>query len=63
MSAMHNQAAQLPFSHNHLNNLELLWWVAVWIVFYNHFSKSTSQQSDEEPHSDLQETERQLAVA
>jgi hypothetical protein len=35
--------------------------VAVWIVFYNHFSKS--QQPDEEPLSDLQVAERQLRLA
>jgi len=35
--------------------------VAVWIVFYNHFSKS--QQLDEEILSDLREAERQLELA
>ena len=53
--------ANLPFSHNHLHDLKSLWWVAIWIVFYNHFSKS--QQPDEEPLSDLQVVERQLRLA
>lgn len=56
-----DKPANLPFSHNHLHDLESLWWVAVWIVFYNHFSKS--QQPDEEPLSDLQVAERQLRLA
>ena len=56
-----DKPAKLLFSHNHLHDLESLWWVAVWIVFYNNFSKS--QQPDEEPLSDLQAAERQLGVA
>jgi hypothetical protein len=56
-----DKPAKLPFSHNHLHDLESLWWVAVWIVFYNNFSKS--QQPDEEPLSDLQAAQRQLGVA
>jgi hypothetical protein len=31
----------VPFSHNHLHDLESLWWVAVWMLFYNHFSDGT----------------------
>jgi serine/threonine protein kinase len=30
------------FSPNHLHDLESLWWVAVWVVFYNHFGTSPS---------------------
>jgi serine/threonine protein kinase len=30
----------VPFSHNHLHDLESLWWVAVWVVFYNYFTPS-----------------------
>jgi hypothetical protein len=30
---------EVPFSHNHLHDLESLWWVAVWVVFYHSFSK------------------------
>ena len=56
-----DKPANLPFFHNHLHDLESLWWVAVWIVFYNHFSKS--QQPDEEPLSSLQVAERQLRLA
>jgi hypothetical protein len=29
---------KVPFSHNHLHDLESLWWVAVWVVFYHSFS-------------------------
>jgi hypothetical protein len=60
-NAMQNQPTEVPFSHNHLHDLELLWWAAVWIVFYNHFSKL--QESDEGPLSDLQEVDRQLGLA
>ena len=34
---------EVLFSHNHLHDLESLWWVAVWVVFYNHFSPSGDQ--------------------
>ena len=30
---------KIPFFHNHLHDLESLWWVAVWVVFYNNFSE------------------------
>ena len=30
---------EMPFFHNHLHDLESLWWVAVWVVFYNNFSE------------------------
>ena len=29
----------MPFFHNHLHDLESLWWIAVWVVFYNNFSE------------------------
>jgi hypothetical protein len=32
---------KVPFSHNHLHDLESLWWVAVWVVFYNYFLEAT----------------------
>ena len=32
---------RVAFSHNHLHDLESLWWVAVWVVFYNNFSEET----------------------
>ena len=31
--------AKTPFFHNHLHDLESLWWVAVWVVFNNNFSE------------------------
>ena len=34
---------EVLFFHNHLHDLESLWWVAVWVVFYNHFSPSGDQ--------------------
>jgi Fungal protein kinase len=51
----------VPFSHNHLHDLESLWWVAVWMVFYNRFSKA--QRSDDEPPFTLTEAERQLKLS
>ena len=38
--------AKFPFAHNYLHDLESLWWVAVWIVFYNDFR--TPQQLDKD---------------
>jgi hypothetical protein len=52
------KAITTPFSHNHLHNLESLWWVAVWMVFYNCFSKTHG--SDNEPPFTLSEAECQL---
>jgi len=43
-SKMQNEPAAVLFSHNHLHDLESLWWVAVWMVFYHHLSKL--KQSD-----------------
>ena len=34
------QRGKVPWVYNHLHNLELLWWVVVWIMFYNHFQDS-----------------------
>jgi Fungal protein kinase len=56
-----SKLAKVLFTHNHLHDLESLWWVAVWLVFYNHFRDT--QQSNEEPLSDLQDVERQLGLA
>ena len=50
----------VPFIHTPLHDLESLWWVAVWIVFYNEFR--VPQQS-EVAMSDLKAVERQLAAA
>jgi hypothetical protein len=55
------ESASVPFSHNHMHDLELLWWVVVWIVFYNHFWKS--QQFGEEPLSSLLDAQCQLELA
>ena len=34
----------VPFSHNHLHDLESLWWVAVWVVFNHSFSKGSGDR-------------------
>ena len=39
----------VPFSHNHLHDLESLWWVALWVVMYNNFSKSEATTSGDRP--------------
>jgi hypothetical protein len=53
--------AEVPFSHNHLHDLESLWWVAVWVVFYNYFLEETS--SRDHPSFTLQDTAEQLRLA
>ena len=58
---LQNEPATVPFSHNHLHDLESLWWVTVWMVFYHHFS--TTSQSDDKPPFSLSEAESQLALA
>ena len=58
---LQNEPATVPFSHNHLHDLESLWWVSVWIVFYHHFS--TTSQSGDKPPLSLSEAESQLALA
>ena len=50
----------VPFSHNHLHDLESLWWVAVWMVFYNKFSGGTSSCAG--PFT-LQDVQAQLTLA
>ena len=47
-----------PFSHNHLHDLESLWWVAVWVVFHNHFS-----ESGKAPSVTIKDTTDQLTLA
>ena len=49
----------VPFSHNHLHDLESLWWVTVWVVFYHSFSEGTT------PHDrlTLQDANDQLNLA
>jgi serine/threonine protein kinase len=51
--------AKILFSPNHLHDLESLWWVAVWTVFYNHFSKKGTQS----PSVILQDAEEQFQLA
>src|SRR5882762_1178317 len=51
----------VPFSHNHLHDLESLWWVAVWMVFYNLFSKGRG--ANDQPPLTLTEAEHQLKQA
>jgi hypothetical protein len=50
--------ANVPFSHNHLHDLESLWWVAVWIDFHYHFSKKETS-----PSVTLKDAEKQLRLA
>jgi hypothetical protein len=49
---------EVPFSHNHLHDLESLWWVAVWVVFYNYFSEGTP--SHDSPSFTLRDAGDQL---
>jgi len=47
---------KVPFSHNHLHDLESLWWVAVWVVIHNYIiSKDTTY-----PPVTLQDAAQQL---
>jgi hypothetical protein len=41
LGARRTARIKVPFSHNHLHDLESLWWVAVWVVFYNYFLERT----------------------
>ena len=51
----------VPFYHNHLHDLESLWWVAVWMVFYNHFLIKGTPSGY---HTlTLQDTTKQLSIA
>jgi hypothetical protein len=52
---------KVPFYPNHLHDLESLWWVAVWMVFYHYFSKGTS--SGKRPSFTLQDAAGQLYLA
>ena len=51
----------VPFSHNHLHDLESLWWVAVWVVFYNNFSEETP--SHDRPPFTSKNAEDQIDLA
>jgi hypothetical protein len=51
----------VPFVHNHLHDLESLWWVAVWLVFYNEFH--VTPQSNEVVSGNLLHVQRQICLA
>ena len=51
----------IPFSYNHLHDLESLWWIAVWVVFFNHFSEGTP--SPNRPSLTFENASRQLKLA
>jgi hypothetical protein len=56
-----NLTAQVPFSQNHLHDLESLWWVAVWMVFYHYFSKAAS--SDDHGPFTLEDVDKDIKLA
>ena len=49
------------FSHNHLHDLESLWWVAVWTAFYNDFLERDS--SHDRPSPSLEDAKEKLSLA
>ena len=51
--------ADVPFSHNHLHDLESLWWVTVWVIFYRSFSDGTTPRD----RLTLQDAKDQLDLA
>jgi hypothetical protein len=53
--------SDVPFTHIYLHDLESLWWVVVWIVFYNEFRPP--EQSNEAAMPNLNDVERQLTAA
>ena len=52
---------EVSFSHNHLNDLESLWWVAAWVVFHNYFLEKNLPLDHSPPT--LQDTEAELNLA
>lgn len=56
-----DKAAAARFSNNHLHDLESLWWVAVWMAFYNDLSRS--KQPDECLSTDIRDVDHQLGLA
>jgi len=60
-SIKNNKPAKLLFVHNHLHDFKSLWWVAVWVVFYNDLRDT--KQLKKAPLPDLQDIECQLAHA
>ena len=55
------QEAGVNFFHNHLHDLESLWWVAVWMAFYNDFLERDS--SHDRPSPSLEDTKEKLSLA
>jgi hypothetical protein len=60
-AATKKDLTETPFSHNHLHDLESLWWVAVWIVFYNYFSPA--MPSDDCLPLTLEDVDKHLKLA
>jgi hypothetical protein len=54
-------STDVRFFHNHLHDLESLWWIAVWVVFYNNFSQR--RPSHDPPSLTLEDVQRQLKQA
>jgi hypothetical protein len=54
-------STDVPFIHNYLHELESLWWVAVWVVFHNYFSKETLPRDPST--ATLQDANKQLIAA
>ena len=53
--------ARVQFYHNHLHDLESLWWVAAWVVFHNYFLEKNLPLDHSPPT--LQDTEEELNLA
>ena len=56
---LQKEKAKAPFSHNHLHDLESLWWVTAWVVLYHSFSKGTTPRDC----PTLQDADDQLFLA
>jgi hypothetical protein len=59
--AKQSVASKVPFSHNYLHDLESLWWVAIRVVFYNHFYLKSPL--DDHPQFELKDVGRQVKLA
>ncbi|KAL5479067.1 hypothetical protein ACEPAI_2355 [Sanghuangporus weigelae] len=57
---LRNSRRPLPFSHNDLHDLESLWWIAIWELFYH----DEGLKSDaEHPYDKGRDEQRKLAAA
>ena len=56
------EVTEVPFSHNHVHDLESVWWVAVWMVFYNYFTEMEATSRDR-PSFTLQDAILRLDIA